>query len=289
MRGAHVNAVAIDPRDVQQRVQELPALAKAVQEVVRALNDDDLDLEAIARRIAVDPAMVSKILRAANSPFYGVSGHVGSVHHAVRLIGVRTAGTLVTAASIMRTVSAPSGAGFDFHRFWAHSLATAVCSQELARGCRYPATAAFLAGLLHDIGQVALATYYPQEFATAMLRSHERDCPLYQAEDEVLSLNHAQVGAWIAEHWHFTSDVSQAIGAHHIPGAASETGLATAADIVHVADGIVHALDLLAAPGELVPPLEVPAWQRLGIQPEGFQRVFERTVSTFEALRQALI
>jgi putative nucleotidyltransferase with HDIG domain len=284
-----MSAVTIDAQDVRQRVQELHALPKAVHEVIRALNDDGLDLEAIARRIAVDPAMVSKILRVANSPFYGASGRVGSVDHAVRLIGVRTAATIITAASIIQTASPPAGAAFDLHRFWAHSLGTAICAQEVARECGYPPPSAFLAGLLHDIGQLALATYYAQQFAAAMRRAQERDCPLYQAEDEVLGLNHAEVGAWIAEHWHFTSDIWEAIGEHHGPKPRAGTERATPADIVHAADGIVHALDLLRAPGELVPPLQVCAWQRLRIGPERFPRVFERTVGAFETMRQALL
>jgi len=284
-----MSIVAIGIEDIKARVQELPALPKAVHDVMQALNDDDLDLDVIARKIAVDSAMVSKILRAANSPFYGVSGHVGSVQDAVRLIGVRTAGTIITAASVIGAVSAPACTVFDFHRFWAHSLATAICSQELARECGYPPTTAFLAGLLHDIGQVALATYYPQEFAAALRCVQERDCPLYQAKNDVLGLNHAQVGAWIAGHWHFTGNVSHAIGAHHGPTDAVASDLVAGADIVHTADGIVHALDLVQAPAELVPPLQLAAWQRLQIRPERMQRVFERTATAFDAMRQALL
>jgi putative nucleotidyltransferase with HDIG domain len=284
-----MSVAAIGIEDVKTRVHELPALPQAVHEMVQALNDDGLGLDAIARKIAVDSAMVSKILRAANSPFYGVSGHVGSVHDAVRLIGVRAVGTIITAASIIGTVSAPSCTVFDFPRFWSHSLATAICSQELARECGYSTTTAFVAGLLHDIGQIALATYYPAQFTAALRCAQERDCPLYQAENDVLGFDHAQVGAWIAGHWHFARNVAHAIGVHHDPTGNVASELVRPGDIVHAADGIVHALDLFRASTELVPPLQLSAWQRLQIGPERFLGVFERTATTFETMRLALL
>jgi putative nucleotidyltransferase with HDIG domain len=283
-----VNAT-IDAQDVKARVEELPALPQALHEVVQALNDDDLRLEVLARKIAVDPILVTKILRAANSPFYGVSGSVGSVDDAVRLIGVRTVGIIVSTVGIVQAITPPSCAAFDFKRFWAHSIATGICSQELARECGYPLTVAFVAGLLHDIGQLALATYYPREFTAAARHAQDSDCPRYEAENEVLGFNHGEVGAWLASHWRFTDTVSQAIQRHHQADCGSDTAPVSLTDIVHSADGIVHALDLSGLPGELVPRLGLCAWQRLNVGPEGFLRIFERTARSFDAMCRALL
>jgi len=281
--------LAINSDNVRARVRDLPALPKAVHEVILALDDEDLRLDALAHKIAIDPAMVTKILRAANSPFYGMSGRIGSVHDALRLIGLRTVSALFTTAAVMRSIAPPSCEGFDFQGFWEHSLGTAICSQELARLCGYPQTLAFTAGLVHDIGRLALAAYYPHELAGSIAFARERDCPQFEAEHSVLGIGHCEVGAWIAAHWHFSDKVIEAIRQHHDPSEAQCATPVALADIVHTADGIVHALDLVHVGGDLVPRLQLGAWERLNLAPESYLPLFERTEMNFLGLREALI
>jgi putative nucleotidyltransferase with HDIG domain len=273
---------------VRAQVRELPSLPKAIHEITLALHDDNLCLDSFTRKLAIDPALVTRILRSANSPFYGMSGTIGSIQDAVRLVGLRTVGAMLTTAAIVHTIAPPSCNGFKFRQFWDHSLATAICSQELARGCGVSPSISFTAGLLHDIGQLALATYYPTEFGTALAFSKENDCPMYEAERSVLGISHSEVGAWIAEHWHFSTDVVAAIRKHHDPletsGAKSDL-----TDIVHCADGVVYALDLADADGALVPPLLPAAWERLQLSAEVHLQIFERVESSFHGLRDALV
>jgi putative nucleotidyltransferase with HDIG domain len=278
----------IDAQSVRSRVRELPKLPKAVHEITAAINDEDLCLDAFSQKIAIDPAMVAKVLRAANSPFYGMSGSIGSVQDAVRLIGLRTVGTLLTTTAVMHSIAPPSCRGFVFQRFWEHSLATAICAQELARSSGHSQTVAFTAGLIHDIGRLAMATYYPLELAEAIAYARQQDCTLIVAEQAVLGIGHAEVGGWIARHWNFADAVSTAIANHHGPVDEDGGEVTALTDIVHTADGIVHALDLHPLDGDMVPLLDLGAWRRLKIEPEGCQRIFERTQSGFEALRDAL-
>jgi putative nucleotidyltransferase with HDIG domain len=279
----------ISAQDVQARVLELPKLPKAVHEVALAINDEDLCLDAFSQKVAIDPAMVAKILRAANSPFYGMSGSIGSVHDAVRLIGLRTIGTLLTTTAVLHSIAPPKCEGFHFQRFWEHSLATAICSQEIARAGGYSQTVAFTAGLIHDIGRLALATYYPGELASAIKYATDHDCPLIEAEQAVLGIGHPEVGGWIARHWNFAEMVGEAIRHHHAPAGDDGSAAIALADIVHVADGVVHALDLVRVDDDLVPLLELSAWERLRLAPDQFPRIFERTQSGFQSLRETLI
>jgi putative nucleotidyltransferase with HDIG domain len=232
--------------------------------------------------------MAAKILRAANSSFYGMCGTIGSVQDAVRLIGLRSVGALVTTAALLHSIAPPSCRGFDFRVFWEHSLATAICSRELARECGYSESVAFTAGLLHDIGRLALATYYPSEFASAIERAADRDCLLLDAETSLLGIGHAEVGASIATHWNFADVVSEAIRDHHAPAQDNYAGPVALADIVHTADGIVHALDLTHVANDLVPPLQLAAWTRLRLGADCFPGLFERTKAGFIGLRESL-
>jgi putative nucleotidyltransferase with HDIG domain len=278
----------ISADDVRARVRELPELPQAVHEIRQALRDENLGLEAFAGKLTVDPAIVARILRAANSSFYGMSGCIRSVRDAVHLIGLRSVGSLVTTAALLHSLVPPKCRGFDFMAFWEHSLATAVCSQELARAAGQSEAVAFTAGLLHDIGRLALATYYPREFAMAIDYAREHDCLMLEAETRVLGIGHAQVGAWIAAHWNFAEPVSQAIAYHHTPPGNDFAAPATLADVVHTADGIVHALDLTQEHREMVPPLQLAAWARLRLGDTCFPALFERTQDGFDSLRACL-
>ncbi len=280
---------AIDCDDVRARVRELPALPRAVHEIILALNNEDLRVDALARKVAVDPALVTKILRAANSSFYGMSGRIASVQDAIRLVGLRTVSALFTTAAVMRSIAPPSCEGFDFQGFWEHSLGAAICSQELALGCAYPQTLAFTAGLIHDVGRLALAAYYPRELAASIAFAKDQDCLLVEAERRVLGIGHCEVGAWIAAHWHFSDEVIEAIGHHHEPVQTQGATAPTLADIVHTANGIVHALDLVHVAGGLVPRLQLGAWERLNLAPESYLPLFERTERAFHGLRDSLI
>lgn len=278
----------IDADDVRARVRELPNPPQVVHEILAAMNDEDLNLDALARRIAIDPAFVTRLLRAANSPFYGMSGSIASVQAAVQLIGLRTVSALFVSAVVRQSIAPPKCPEFDFGAFWKHSLATAVCAQELARGGAAAPTIAFTVGLLHDLGELVLATYYPSQLGEAIRRAEREDCPLHEAEESVLGVGHAQIGAWIAAQWRFADAIGDAIRQHHAPAIAPASAGATLPDIVHTADGIVHALDLAGVEDDCVPRLQLASWERLGLASDSCLRLFRRTEMEFVALREAL-
>jgi len=278
----------IDPDDVRERVQDLPKLPQAVEEIACALVDENLRLDDFAHKIAIDPAIVARILRAANSPFYGMSGSIDNVHDAVRLIGLRTIATLLTAASVLRATAPLKCEGFDFQCFWEHSLATAICAQEVAHAAGQSQSVAFTAGLVHDIGKLVLATYYPQECGAAMRLTVARDCEMHDAEVASLGIGHAEVGGWIAQHWNFAESVCEAIRHHHGPpeGAGLQV---SAVDVVHAADGIVHALDLVRDKAETVPRLQLSSWERLHLDAVRFEDLARRTEDGYAAICHALM
>lgn len=280
----------IDLLRLHQRVRELPALPQAVLEVLAVLRRDDSSTDACAERIARDQSMAARTLKLANSAFYGVAGRVATVRDAVHLLGRRTLVSLLTTAA----VSAPFGPGlagphFTFARFWRHALGTALAAQAIARELGHDEELAFTAGLLHDIGQLALATHFPVEFGAVCAAARAADLPSRPAEEAVLGLDHAAVGTLIARHWRFPGHVAQAIAQHHTPQPdPGHPRSASLADVVHVADAIAHALDLSQAADEAVPDVDLAAWARLALSPPTCLRLFEHTESGVAALCDAL-
>jgi putative nucleotidyltransferase with HDIG domain len=282
---ATASVMKLDLATLQQRIAALPALPKAAAEAIAALRDDDSSAEDCARCIGRDPALTARVLRLANSAFYGVPGRVASIQGAIQMLGRRTLGTALTAAAVTSQFSGLQCEGFHFDAFWRHALATAITAEAIARLRVLDEEMAFTAGLLHDIGRLALAAHFPQQMTHVLALAQARDAWAIDVEREVLATDHAQIGVAIASHWHFPAEVQAAIAAHHQPVASA---VATIADVVHVADAIVHALDIAGDPHEAVPEVDLAAWARVALTPEQSLSLFECTEEGVAVLCSAL-
>lgn len=279
-------ALHIDPEALQRKVQALPALPRAALDALGALRDERLDMSQCAEPLARDPALAAGVLRLANSPFYGVPGRVVRVQDAVLLLGRHTASTVVSSALAMTQFAPPRVPGFDLRAFWRHALATALAAQALANRLQQDQDMAFTAGLLHDIGRLALATLYPQQLAQALAWAAAHDVPDGEAERELLGVEHAALGGHIAAHWQLPGALARAIGGHHGPFDALAP--MTPALVVHMADAIAHALDLEGAERELVPELAPPAAAWVAAQDSALLPLLREVETGVQALGTAL-
>jgi putative nucleotidyltransferase with HDIG domain len=268
-----------------QRLGDLPALPQVVVDVQDALSCEGVSLDEIALRISHDQALAARTLRLANCSFYGVPGRVISIRNAIGVLGLRSLSTMLTAAAVRDAFRKVRCKDFDLGSFWRHSIATALCSREIAKMFPVDADVAFTTGLLHDLGRLALASQAVSEMEAVIAQRDRADCMMLQAEREILGTDHTAIGARVAHDWHFGAEVVEAIRGHHEPPAASS---ASVADIVHCADCIVHALDIAHNADEMVPPLDVAAWSRLALSDEQAARVLQRTESELDALCEAL-
>lgn len=253
-----------DAATVARKVRELPALPHALSEVLSALRQDGLHIERCAALIERDQALASRTLRLANSPFYGLSGRVGTMRDAIQLLGLGTVATLMSAALLSNGFDTGRCPGFDFPRFLRHAFAVSIASRELARAQGEDEDEAGLAGLMHDVGQLALATYFPGELSAALALARTADCSVSAAERGLLNLDHAEVGGIVARHWCFPASMALAIEQHHLAERAGlPGGTSVLSDVVHVADVIAHALNLSHDADGQVPPVSLQAWHRL--------------------------
>lgn len=230
--------------ELHARITRLPPLPQAVLALQATLRDESASVAACALHIRQDPALTARLLRLANSAFYGVPGRVASIDDAVQLIGLRSLRLLAMTAAVTLQFPAPHGAARWHDAFWRHALAVAHLAQGLAELRGQPVERAYVAGLLHDIGRLVLAAQ----------RGIEDDRP-----DD----GHAAVGAAVARHWHLPEAVAQAIAGHHAPAAGAEPG-PTLTDIVHVADALAHGHGFGHDHVEHAPLTDAGAWQRLG-------------------------
>jgi putative nucleotidyltransferase with HDIG domain len=222
----------ITPEQVRQRVQTLPSLPTTVLALGRAVADPRCTVDRILGLLAQDPALSATLLRLANSAAYGRDGRIMDLRSAVLRMGFDAIHQLGQSAAILRTIH--GGGHLDPLRLWQHSVAVG----QVARGICVLAgrdgdrEAAYLAGLLHDIGKLALDQCFPAEYGPVLAAVAAGAAGL-EAEREWLGVTHADVGAMVARQWNFPEPMAAAIHDHH------------QADAGDFLTGLVHLSDLL--------------------------------------------
>ncbi len=270
---------------VAARLKQLPSLPATVSELLASFDNEDIDVTRIAHQIAHDQGLTARVLRVANSSFYGLQSRVGTINEAVVVLGFRAVRSMVLAVGMTSAFRLDQCPGFDARAYLRHCAAVGLTARELAGVAGQNVELAFTGGILHDIGQLVFAANFPEQYAATLAYRHQHDCFLAVAERDVLGLDHAEVGGMLAESWRFPAALHAAVAEHHQPAAAEAGSLA---DLVHVADSLSHALGLANSGDELVMPVERTAWLRLGLDSAKIVTVLARVEAELEETCQAL-
>jgi putative nucleotidyltransferase with HDIG domain len=236
--------------------------------------------------VSYDQALTAKTLRLANSSSFGLQVKVTTIQQAITYLGFQTTRNLITAAAVTGCFSSGRCAGFDDKAFWRHSIAVAACARALARRMRFNQDYAFTAGLLHDIGRLVLVTAAPQAYTEVVEWRLRHDGGWQDAERAVLGVDHVEAGMALAGHWNFSDTMRQAIAFHHAP---DTPGAGFLAAIVHVANAIVHALDIAGEENERVPRVASVAWDAMGLNEEAYLHLFRETEVQFVEMSAVLM
>ncbi len=203
-----------------RQIQYLPGLPDTVRRVKEAMGDSEISVKEIAEVLSADPALAAKVLSVANSAAYGFHQRVAEVGHAVSLLGLRETYSIVVAAKVIDMFDDKKN--FEYRSFWRTSLDCAAAALAFAKASPIVkrASGVFTAGLLHDIGRIALAEVAPERYAR--VESALRGDALLDAEHEVMGLTHAEAGHELARHWELPPEIASAIRFHHTPEEAEE-------------------------------------------------------------------
>ncbi|MDE2429238.1 MAG: HDOD domain-containing protein [Burkholderiales bacterium] len=277
-----MNTISID--DIIKRTQSLPALSSVVSELLDSIDREETDTDSIARKIMQDQVLTAKTLRLANSSFYGMQHKISSIQEAISVLGLRNIRTLVTATAITGSFQSQQIRAFDFKEFWQHSIATAACARQLARHVKANTDQAFTAGLLHDIGKLALAAIFPDEYIQVVAYQTTHHCEACQAEQQIFGSDHAFVGKILTGRWNFPADMQSAIAFNHTEIDAN-TPLLSA--IVQIADLFSRQLDRNDA--DVLPILPDAAIDRLQLSEEHCRAILAQAREQFHDISQVLL
>ncbi|MEW6520960.1 MAG: HDOD domain-containing protein [Thermodesulfobacteriota bacterium] len=255
-------------RKALREVKSLPTLPGIIAKLTRMAEDPDTTTEQMGKVISKDHILAAKLLKLVNSAFYGFPQRISSLNSAIILLGFNVIKSLIISSSIFELMESQDV------ELWEHSLGCAVVCSVLAK--RLEVTdpeEVSTAGLIHDIGKVAIKMELKPEFEMLQQMVHDRQIPMLDAEKELLGVDHAEVGGWLAKSWNLPAKLVEPIACHHNPLEAGEEKLCTA--IIHFSDILIRSLGYGHGDDVWVPPLSKTAWQLLNLTQQDLDEILD--------------
>lgn len=230
-----------------QSIQNLPVMPKVVQDVIQMLGNEDVEIKELEGAIEHDQVISAKVLRLANSSYYGLSRTIRTLDDAIALIGLDNLRMIVVAHGV--TGSFKQIPGLDMKRFWRHSLLTASIARQICRERKRETETAYIAALMHSIGQLPIHIVFPEagqdiDDMCNGLSVLERKA----VENATLGLDHCQIGEELARRWNFPEDIQQVIRYYATPLDSNASDLAP---LVYMAAHIAFGLERSEEPQKI--------------------------------------
>lgn len=208
----------LDPK-IQKKLDsivELPTIPTVMSQVLAALDNPNLSANQLASLIERDQTLTAKVLKVANSPFYGFARKISTIDLAVVILGMNVLKEIVLSLLIQKFFTRLSKTMFDVKSFWNYSLFCGASAKLLARKLGYKiAGEAFVAGLMHDLGILIIIENFRKQFGEIRKLQKSKDLSIVEAEMLVLGATHSDIGLWLAEKWNLPPKLCLAIKNHH--------------------------------------------------------------------------
>ena len=255
-------------RKALREVKNLPTLPGIISKLTKMADDPAVTTEQMGKVIAKDHILAAKLLKLVNSAFYGFPQKISSLSSAIILLGFNVIKSLIISSSIFELMESQD------MELWEHSLGCAVVCSVLAKRLEVAdPEEVSTAGLIHDIGKVAIKMELRKEFDAIVDDVGAQEISMLEAEKQRLDIDHAEVGGWLAKSWNLPPKLVEPIACHHNPQAAKDEKLVTA--IIHFSDIMIRGLGYGHGKDVWVPPLSKSAFQLLGLTAADLEEILE--------------
>jgi len=200
---------------IERFIDKMPTLSTTTGKVLEICSRADASPNELNRVVSLDPILTGQVLKLINSAYYSLANKVTSLTRAITMLGMNTVKNMALSTAVIRAVAgAKKSQALPAAKFWQHSLSVGVAAKllgamrEMAAGEREEL---FVAGLLHDLGKVP----FGDEYSAALRVARDEQRPLIEVENEILGMNHQEIGGLIALKWRLNEVISSTIGHHH--------------------------------------------------------------------------
>jgi HD-like signal output (HDOD) protein len=219
-------------------LDKLPPFPLVASRLMQLLAKEDPDISEVGRMIAAEPVFATRVLQMANSPLFALTAQVKTLSHAIVVLGLARVKS-ITVTRALGDFVAPALSVRSLRACWQNSLAGALLAEKLARACKMDSDVAYVAGLLRDIGRLALLVKYPESYANLLAVSSEHAFDLMSTERELFDVDHAQAGEWLMGRMPFPPELTEVVAHHHdLPTGKTFRLL----DLIRIADRMADAL-----------------------------------------------
>ena len=254
-------------------IKSLPPFPDVCTKALKILDDPDASVDQVISIIQYDQAITANVLKLCNSAYYGLYRKVRSLREGLVLLGNRELKNIILTSTAVKFLH-KENRGYDLAKgeLWRHALATGIISRIISgRVTRAEPVSLFTAALLHDIGKVVLGSFVGRYFEQVNALVNGGDHSFLEAESEILGINHATVGAKVAESWNFPEDIVHAIRLHHDPNGTSDEDPLT--PIIYLADILALSMGIGAGRDGLCYRGKEEVMKRFGLKAKDLQEI----------------
>lgn len=253
--------------DFVRKLEDVPTIPATAHRIITLIDDPRSSVSDLEKVISQDQTATAKLLKLANSAFYGFSRRVATTHQAIIVIGLNAVKSMVIGLSVFGCFRTRDEQLSELlNGLWAHSLAVATMSKEIALRTRLATPeSAFVCGLLHDFGKALLIHQEAQRYHKVLEIVASKQAQLHKVEELVYGFHHADLGGWITERWQLPVEIVSAARDHHL---APSGEASAAAKIVNLANALVHEAKIGFSGYDNAPPPSLDVMTALGLDDE---------------------
>ncbi|MDH5369531.1 MAG: HDOD domain-containing protein [Gammaproteobacteria bacterium] len=281
---------ASEVQDLVNNASNLVSLPEVSIRVNELANNPDSTADDMGKVISQDPALVARMLKIANSAFYGVSNEVDTISRAIAILGINKIRDLVISTAASDTFDGIPNDLITMQDFWHHSLYCGLLAQILAKKSKkIKSESIFIAGLLHDIGQLLMFNQLPEKSHETILLLMEgsEELETYEAERHIFGFDHMQVGAALIKKWKLASVLEECVEFHHEPQNAKNFPVEVALINIANAVAVMADFDSMSEDDE-IPMINPLSWKLTGLSKDDLPDAIKKAQEEIKEIEAVL-
>lgn len=256
---------------ISKKIEELPTPDFIVQRIINIASDPNSSVKDLNAAVLESPSLSAKILKLSNSAYYALPRKITKLSQAINILGFKTVRNLAMSIFTVKNFFRKEYDFFNTKKFWTHLMSTAIGAELLAKTINYPEREeAFLGGLLHDLGKVAMSNIMPEVFEMTIKVSKHKKISFKEAENLLDSYSHESIGKLLFKQWGLSDQIINTAGFHDSVDDLSDENTKMIVQIIHISNITTNTLYYGYSGNFGIEIPNINAWNNLGLTPKKY-------------------